>query len=414
MTHVKGAAERSDQAHLSAPQTAGFALSMFLVGSFFLALSPILPDVARDLGAEAAQLGYPGSAYGFALGLASVALAPFHDMLARRVMLGAGMGLHFAGLVTVALSPSWGALVAGHALCGCGGGFFMPAAYATVSDRTLESRRARILGQVNSGWAASTLVGVPAAAALGESLGWRGMMSALAAIWFLVALLTMRILATAAPPSGRAAQVSDFWSFDILRRMRAAGLPWLFASTVLIFVGFYGVYSYLGIAIRGDLGVGAGGAGVFVAIYGLGFLTGTLNARVIDQLGPERCLWLSTAVLSVILFTIPRSTGSAVLLGLAMYLWGVFQNGAFTSFTTAISKVDAGIRGRALSINTACVFTGAAIGTGVMGVLNSSEGFVAVGLACMAATAAASAMTRWKLVSPPARAATSAKAGKDA
>jgi predicted MFS family arabinose efflux permease len=94
-----------------------------------------------------------------------------------------------------------------------------------------------------------------------------------------------------------------------------------------------------------------------------------------------------------------------VLLGSAMYLWGVFQNAAFTSFTTAIGKADPAIRGRAFSINTACVFLGSSIGTTTMGVVNSSMGFVTVGVLCMGATAAASAVAAWNLVAAP-------KAGK--
>ncbi len=78
MIEAKGGAAPSEAELLTGPRTAGLALSMFLVGSFFLALSPILPDVARGLGADAAQLGYPGGAHG-------LALAPFHDIVPRRV-----------------------------------------------------------------------------------------------------------------------------------------------------------------------------------------------------------------------------------------------------------------------------------------------------------------------------------------
>jgi DHA1 family purine base/nucleoside efflux pump-like MFS transporter len=387
----------SDRDLLSLPQTAGFALSMFLVGSFFLALSPILPDVARDLDADTTRLGYPGGAYGLALGLTSVALAPFHDIVSRRIMLAVGMSLHLVGLICVALSPTWAVLVLGHALCGCGGGIFMPAAYAAISDRTSEATRARILGRVNSGWAASTLVGVPAAAFLGESVGWRGMMLVLATTWLIIAALTARLFTANDRPGGAVVAISAFWSRSIRSRIHAARLPWLFLSTVLTFIGFYGVYAYLGIAIRGDLGVQAGGAGIFVSIYGLGFLTGTLNGWIIDRVGPERSLSVATAALGMILLSIPHTTHSMVLLGLTMYLWGVFQNAAFTSFTTAIGKVDTAIRGRAFSINTACVFTGSSIGTATMGVVIATMGFVTVGIICMAATVAASVIVTCKL-----------------
>ena len=182
--------------------------------------------------------------------------------------------------------------------------------------------------------------------------------------------------------------------------MRNTRLHWLFGVTILIFVGFYGVYNFLGIAIRKEFGVEAGGAGIFIFFYGFGFLVGTLNAGLIDRIGPGRCLFWCTAVLSLILAAIPHAIHSATLLGLTMFLWGVIQNGAFTSFTTALAKTHPTIRGRALSINTACVFLGASIGTVTMGMINAEFGFVVVGFACMMATATASILAEWKPIVP--------------
>ena len=108
----------------------------------------------------------------------------------------------------------------------------------------------------------------------------------------------------------------------------------------------------------------------------------------------------ATAALSAILLSVPAATHSIPWLALVMYLWGLFQNAAFTAFTTAISKTGESLRGRAFSINTACVFFGSSIGTAAMGVVNATSGFVAVGIACMLATAAASMIVAWKVVAP--------------
>ena len=397
MSDTSGAGTALAEPTLTPGQTAGFALSMFLLGSFFLSLSPVLPDVARDLGADGRHLGYPGGAYGLSLATASLGLAPFQDMLPRRAMLYAGITAHFSGLTMVALAPDWPAFVLAHGICGLGAGLFMPAAYAAVSDRTVAARRASVLGYVNSGWAASTLMGVPAAAFLAGMFGWRTMVLALAATWPMILILTARLFQADPRNAAAAEPAPGFWSRAILVRMTAQRLPWLFASTVLVFVGFYGVYAYLGIAIRRGLGVEAPTAGIFVSVYGLGFLTGTLNGWVIDRVGPERSLCIATAILGVVLGSLPFAASAFVPLGAAMFLWGVFQNAAFTSFTSVLGKVEAGLRGRAFSINTACVFMGSSIGTAAMGVVNSAAGFTAVGILCMIATAAASLIATLKV-----------------
>ena len=371
---------------------------MFLIGSFFLALSPVLPDIADDLDASSAQLGYPGAAYGLALGLTSVGFAPFHDILARRRVLASGMALHCAGLLLVALSPTWFVLILGHAFCGVGGGIYAPAAYAAISERTPESRRASILGRVNVGWAMSTLLGVPFAAFASSGLGWRTVMIAFAAIWLFVAMLTAQILTDRGRRTIVSAAADRFWSRAVWQEMKGARLPWLYLSTILVFVGFYGIYAFLGTAVRNDLNVTASGAGILVSVYGLGFLTGTLNAWIIDKTGPQRSLFVATMVLSGILFTIPLATSFIAPLVIAMFLWGIFQNAAFTSFTTIVGSANPSIRGRAFSINTACVFFGSSIGTASMGVVSSGAGFPAAGAICMTATLAASATVGLKIL----------------
>lgn len=373
-------------AALSLAETAGFATSMFLIGSFFLALSPILPDVAMNFEVDPKQLGLPSGAYGFTLALVSIALAPAQDMFPRGAMLIAGTLLHFFGLVCVALAPAWSAIVIGHAICGTGAGIYMLAAYAAVSERGCDASKAKILGRVNIGWAASTLVGVPIAAHLGDMLGWRAAMLALSAIWVLVTVLTSSILRRESRRTGTGFKNVGIWPGDVLRAMRRHRLHWLFASTILVFVGFYGVYAFLGLAVRDGLDVDAGGAGVFISLYGGGFLLGSLNGWTIDRLGAARGLAITTAVLAVVLAVIPQFTASVAILGIAMFIWGVFQNAAFTSIATFLGGVESAIRGRAFSIHTACVFLGSSIGTVTMGVVNSEQGFEVVGLVCMIVT----------------------------
>ena len=383
---------------LSAFSVAGFALSMFLMGAFLLALSPILPDVAGDLSARPEVLGYPGGTYSLVLGIASVVLAPLQDAVERRWLLWSGMLAHLSGLLTVATAPSWSLLVLGHGLCGLGGGIFMPAAYAVVADRSAESVRAKVLGRIGVGWAGSTLLGVPIAGALSDAFGWRGMVLVMAALWVVIALLIRgALLAAPSATSGRPAW-SRVWGRAAVADLSDGGLPWVLLSTVLIFIGFYGVYTYLGLAVREALALGGAGAGGLVFCYGLGFLVGTLNSRHIDRIGSERALWLAAGVLVVVLVAMPHAVRSLSLLSMTLFVWGLFQNGAFNALTTTVSKARAALRGRALALNTACVFVGASVGTFAMGLVNARFGYPSVGLVCGLSSLGAAMVVRAKVV----------------
>lgn len=386
-----------DEAVLSTGTISGLALSMFVVGVFFLTLSPVLLDVSRDLAADDKALGYPGGAYSLALGLAALLMAPFQDAVQRRWLLLVGVGLHASGILVVASAPTWEAFILGHVLCGTGAGIFQPAAYALAADHTRQQDRARVFGRINVGWAASTLVGVPLAAGFSDRLGWRGMILSILVVWCVVLLLIGRRLMTRQDQTAVRRQVSEVFSVASLRSLASARLHWLYAATILIFVGFYGVYAFLGLAVRNSLGLGSTGAGAFVLFYGAGFLTGSLNTRFIDRVSPGRALFFSALVLALVLLAIPLNVGSANFLRALMYLWGVGQVTAFTSLTAVAGSVDASSRGIALSLKSATVMLGASLGTVTMGAINALYGYPTVGCLCAGATFIAAAIVRCRL-----------------
>lgn len=386
-----------DETVLSAGTTWGLALSMFVLGVFFLTLSPVLLDVSRDLAADDRALGYPGGAYSLALGLAALLMAPFQDALQRRWLLLVGTGLHASGVLVAASAPTWEAFILGHVLCGAGAGIFQPAAYALATDHTRQQDRARVFGRINAGWAASTLIGVPLASGFSDRLGWRLMILSILVVWCVVLLLIAPRLVTRQDQRAARRQISEVFSGEGLRSLVSARLHWLYAATVLIFVGFYGVYAFLGLAVRNFLDLGSTGAGAFVFFYGAGFLTGSLNTRFIDRVSPSRALFFSALVLGATLLAVPLNVGSANLLRALMYLWGVGQVTAFTSLTAVAGSVDASSRGIALSLKSASVMLGASLGTVTMGAINALYGYRAVGYSCAGATFIAAVIVRYRL-----------------
>ncbi len=360
----------------------GFALTMFNIGAFFLSLSPALHSIAADLKPPSNQIGLPGAIYGACLGAMALVASVILDHFDRRVFFFAGLTLHAIGILTIVTAQGWLLFTLGWAFCGSGAGLLQPCAYAMISDASTDETRAKTLGRVNIGWAGATLIGVPASATLLDILTWRYALAFYLILWTIVILSIAPSFLQQAQHVASTATHTGIWSRDRLKRVIALRLHWLFLSTVFIFIGFYGVYSFLGIAITDQLGLEPSGVGLFVAIYGAGFLLGTLKSGTIDQIGHLRALVMATAGLSLILLSVPFATASVFALAGVMVLWGIFQVGAFTALTAVAGGVAAEVRGLALALNAAAVMIGASLGSGLMGFMMSQWNYKMVGLAC--------------------------------
>jgi predicted MFS family arabinose efflux permease len=376
----------------------GFAFSMCLIGAFFLALSPILESMASELAAHQYSLGYPGGAYSLGLGITALVCSSFQDRIAKRWLMLMGISLHAAGALVISLSFTWAMVVLGYALCGIGVGLFQPAVYGYVVANAANDSRARLLGRVNMGWAGSTLLGVPFAAHLSESVGWRKLSLLVIVVWSIIALMVFKVFVRSGTP-GRSRDVSH-WSVSVIRELHRSRVSWLFLITILVFIGFYGVYSFLGLTLIEEQGYTAGATGVFVFWYGLGFLTGSLLTRAIDRIGDRTALVIAALGLGTVIMFMPVSLGSLPALSLLMLLWGYFQVSAFTAITSIAGSMCPEHRGRSLSLKSSSVMLGASLGTVTMGIVNARFGYETVTLVCGLITWLAALLTRLYLKEP--------------
>jgi len=193
------------------------------------------------------------------------------------------------------------------------------------------------------------------------------------------------------------------WSQERLEAIVSHRLHWLFLATSLIFIGFYGVYTFLGVAIFDRLGLWPSAIGLFVGIYGAGFLVGTLNTSLVDRLGYVRTLILAATGLALILTVAPHVLITSISIAAFMFIWGIFQVAAFTSLTSIAGSAPKDLRGLALALNSAAVMIGASLGAASMSYVFNQFGFAVVGLLCGTATLAAVA-TAWCRIRPSPRA----------
>jgi MFS family permease len=180
--------------------TIGLVLTITLVAFEALAISTIMPEVARELdGLELYGWVFTSFLLGSLIGIVVVGGAIDHRGLA--LPFGLGLGLFAIGLLVGGLAPSMPVLVAARFVQGLGGGTVPPIAYVAIGRSLPETLRARMFATMSTAWVLPGVIGPAIAGAVGQWVGWRAVFLGLLPLIALVGAMTLNALhAVAAVP----------------------------------------------------------------------------------------------------------------------------------------------------------------------------------------------------------------------
>ncbi|HEV7605155.1 MAG TPA: MFS transporter, partial [Candidatus Limnocylindrales bacterium] len=196
------------------PLTLGLVLTITLVGFEALAISTVMPIVARELGGLELY-GWVFSAFflGSLIGIVVVGAAIDRGGLA--LPFAAGLGLFAIGLLGGGVAPSMPLLVAARFLQGLGAGTIQPIAYVAIGRTLPDALRPRMFATLSTAWILPGVIGPAIAGTVGEAFGWRYVFLGLLPLIALAGLLTLGALHAVAD-----APVSTDPSLAVSRRGR--------------------------------------------------------------------------------------------------------------------------------------------------------------------------------------------------
>lgn len=148
-------------------------LLVFSASSQIMILSPMLPQIAKELKLPAVGLGSLISVYALMVGAFGLATGPVSDKIGRRRVLLAGAGVMTGALALHAVAVDYASLLGVRALAGAAGGVLSGAAVSYVGDYFPYERRGWAMGWVMSSTALGQILGVPAGTLLAERYGFR-------------------------------------------------------------------------------------------------------------------------------------------------------------------------------------------------------------------------------------------------
>src|SRR2546423_13056225 len=178
--------------------TLGLVLTITLVAFEALAVSTIMPKVARDLG-DVALYGWVFTAFflGSLLGIVFVGGLIDRGGLLRPFI--AGLALFSVGLIVGGLAPSMPVLVGARFLQGLGGGAIPPIAYVSIGRALPETLRPRMFATLSPAWVLPGVIGPALSGTVADQVGWRAVFLGLLPLIVLAGVMTLPAMAASVP-----------------------------------------------------------------------------------------------------------------------------------------------------------------------------------------------------------------------
>lgn len=432
----------ADRDGLWSPQrrvlSGGLVLTITLVAFEALAVSTVVPLVARDLGGLELY-GWVFSAFflGSLIGIAVVGGMVDRGTLGRPFALG--LTLFGVGLLIGGLAPSMPVLIGARFIQGLGAGTIPPIAYVAIGRSLPESLRPRMFATLSTAWILPGVIGPALAGLVGEALGWRYVFLGLLPFILVAGILTYHAIASVRAPEAAAEDEHSAGSAS-RRRLPAAllvsagaglvmaglstgealatlalvavglvaGVPALLRLTPegtltarpvlpaavllrgILTCAFFGVEAYVTLALEEWRGLSAIAAGVVLTTATLSWTAGSWTQARNSERWPAR-LFVRAGFLVVIaglaLFSLVLLPGVPAWLAAPTFAVAGYGMGlAYSPLALIVLReAPAATQGSASSALSLMDTLGTAIGTGVAGAIVAaslrSTGDVSVGLA---------------------------------
>jgi predicted MFS family arabinose efflux permease len=244
-------------------------LSLFSAQAAVIALSPVLPQIADDLGVSTAAAGQLRTLGGLAAAVSAL-LAPRAARLwdLRGLMLRAAV-LVGAGSLASGVVPSYELLALSQVVVGAGIGALVAGATAAAAEWVPAGERARVLSSALVGQPAAWIVGMPLIGVLGD-ISWRyGLLAlppsaALLAVWRLHARPRIR---------------SHEQDVDLLEALAQPGFARWALGELFANAGWAGTLVYSGALFVQSYRTTSTTTGFVLAGAGAAFVAGNMAAR---------------------------------------------------------------------------------------------------------------------------------------
>ncbi|NUU02944.1 MFS transporter [Herbaspirillum robiniae] len=379
------------------------AFLQFAVILDFMLMSPLGAMIMPDMKISTQQFGLVVSAYAFSAGVSGLLTAGFADRFDRKRLLLFFYTGFVLGTLWCGLAQSFESLLIARIVTGLFGGVIGSIVLAIATDLFPLQLRGRVMGIIQTAFAASQVLGIPIGLYLSNSWNWHVPFIAMAALGLLGGIAVLWKMQPVAEHLKLKQEHSAF--AHLLHTVTEPRYLVAFATTALLMTGGFMLMPFSSAYLVGNLGIDLHHLPTVYMVTGIctiGF--GPMIGRAADKVGKFR-VFMFGAILSIIMVLIythlgPVTVPMIILVNAVLFL-GIFsrmipfqalvstvpaqtQRGSFNAISASIQQLSGGI---------ASVIAGHIVTLGPDGRLANFDvvGFVIVG------TTLAASLLVWRL-----------------
>ena len=373
------------------------AFLQFAVILDFMVMAPLGALIMPTLDIAPARFGMVVSAYAFSAGISGLLAAGFADRFNRkRILLFFYIGF-LGGTLWCALAQSFASLLAARIVTGLFGGVIGSVLMAIATDLFVPQLRGRAMGIMQTAFAGSQVMGLPAALYLSNRWDWHAPFFMIVAVGAIGGVLMAWRLQ---PITAHLGKANTTGAFHHLRQTVSdrRHLP-AFAATALLTTGGFMLMPFSSVFTVSNLGIAVTQLPTIYLITGLcTIVCGPLIGKAADSLGRMR-VFIAGSVMTSVMVLIYTHLGHIplallIVVNVLMFI-GIFSRmipyqamsssvpephmrGSFSAISASIQQLSGGV---------AAVIAGHLVSTGTDGKLYGFDrvGYVVVGSTLIAA-----------------------------
>jgi len=338
------------------------AIVQFTIILDFIIMSPLGAILMPALDITPAQFGVAVSVYAFSAGISGVLAAGFADRFDRkRLLLFFYIGFT-AGTALCALAPNYHLLLLGRIVTGLFGGVVGSVVLAIITDLFALHLRGRVMGYVQTAFAASQVLGIPVGLFLANHWSWH---VAFGAIVGLAIAVIAAVLTLMRPVNEHLRLKQDRNAFaHLIATVAEPGYTLAFGVTTLLATGGYMLMPFGSAFTVHNLGIDIVHLPTIYLVSGLfTIFIGPLVGRASDAFGKYPTFMFGTAmsIVMVLIYThLGQTTLTVVIIVNVLMFVGIFsrmipsqalisaipaahQRGSFSAISASLQQLSGGL-----------------------------------------------------------------------
>jgi predicted MFS family arabinose efflux permease len=346
------------------------AFLQFTVVLDFMILSPLGALLLKELDVTTRQFGLVVSAYAFSAGASGLLTAGFADRFDRKKLLLFFYSGFLLGTLCCGLAPGYGTLLAARIVTGLFGGVVGSITMAIAADLFALEVRGRVMGVIQTAFAASQVMGIPIGLLLSNHWGWHAPFLMITVIGLVVGVI---IALRLRPVDGHLALRSEGNAFaHLLATVSKPDYLRGFAATIFLATGGFMLMPFGSAFTVHNLGIDIEKLPVIYVSTGVcSIIAGPLIGRFSDTVGKYRMLFAGT-VLGMVLVVIYCSLGTTPLwevIALNMVLFVAISARMISSQALNSAVPEPRDRGAYMSVNSSIQQLSGGVASALAGVI---------------------------------------------